>query len=321
METIRSYLETMFAQLPNTLEVKKAKNELWQMMEDKYTELINEGRTENEAIGIVISEFGNLDELAGDLGIKNVVTQEKFGDIRTVTLDEVKDYLQDKARSGYMIALGVFLCIISVCGHLIKIGNSWARSEAIAVVFMFTVIAVAVGLFVFSGISMGKWDFLKKENCSVSFATAEYVHNQRESFRVTHAMMITIGVILCILSVVPVAVLDSLFSWNSGIGPVLMFIFVAIGVFLFIAAGVKSSGFSVILSLNKSNTMGAEFVPSQRQVQYDNETVSKIMTVYWPIVTCIYLCWSFITFDWHITWIVWVIAAVVESLIKVMYRK
>ena len=42
METIRNYLETMFASLPNTFEMQKAKNELLQMMEDKYTELITE---------------------------------------------------------------------------------------------------------------------------------------------------------------------------------------------------------------------------------------------------------------------------------------
>ena len=37
MEAIRNYLETMFLNLPNTPEVYKAKNELWQMMEDsKY---------------------------------------------------------------------------------------------------------------------------------------------------------------------------------------------------------------------------------------------------------------------------------------------
>ena len=59
METIRNYLETMFAGLPNTAEVLKAKDELWQMMEDKYAELIAEGKAENEAVGIVISEFGN----------------------------------------------------------------------------------------------------------------------------------------------------------------------------------------------------------------------------------------------------------------------
>ena len=68
METIRNYLENMFLNLPNTPEVYKAKNELWQMMEDKYTELKAEGKSENEAVGIVISEFGNLDELAQDLG-------------------------------------------------------------------------------------------------------------------------------------------------------------------------------------------------------------------------------------------------------------
>ena len=36
METIRNYLETMFANLPDNAEVRRAKNELWQMMEDKY---------------------------------------------------------------------------------------------------------------------------------------------------------------------------------------------------------------------------------------------------------------------------------------------
>ena len=74
MEAIRNYLETMFLNLPNTPEVYKAKNELWQMMEDKYTELKNEGKSENEAVGTVIAEFGNLDELAEDLGIKQLFT-------------------------------------------------------------------------------------------------------------------------------------------------------------------------------------------------------------------------------------------------------
>ena len=40
METIRNYLETMFANMPNTPEVRRAKDELLQMMEDKYNELI-----------------------------------------------------------------------------------------------------------------------------------------------------------------------------------------------------------------------------------------------------------------------------------------
>ena len=70
METIRNYLSTMFAGLPDTPEVRKAYEELAAMMEDKYTELIAEGCGENEAVGTVISEFGNLEELAQTLGIE-----------------------------------------------------------------------------------------------------------------------------------------------------------------------------------------------------------------------------------------------------------
>ena len=73
METIRNYLSTMFAGLPDTPEVRRAYEELAAMMEDKYTELIAEGRSENEAVGTVISEFGNLEEIAQTLGIEDYI--------------------------------------------------------------------------------------------------------------------------------------------------------------------------------------------------------------------------------------------------------
>ena len=71
METIRNYLNAMFAGLPDTPEVRRAYEELAAMMEDKYTELTEEGLSENEAVGTVISEFGNLEELAQTLGIED----------------------------------------------------------------------------------------------------------------------------------------------------------------------------------------------------------------------------------------------------------
>lgn len=73
METIRNYLNAMFAGLPDTPEVRRAYEELAAMMEDKYTELMEEGVSENEAVGTVISEFGNLEELAQTLGIEDCI--------------------------------------------------------------------------------------------------------------------------------------------------------------------------------------------------------------------------------------------------------
>ena len=73
METLRIYLNNMFHSLPDTAEVQRAKDELWQMMEDKYTDLISEGMSENEAVGTVIAEFGNLDDFADLLNIRSLI--------------------------------------------------------------------------------------------------------------------------------------------------------------------------------------------------------------------------------------------------------
>lgn len=318
METIKNYLETMFQSLPNTPQVQKAKYELGQMMEDKYTELKEEGKTENEAIGIVISEFGNLDEIAEDLGISNLVKKQDMNQTRMLSMQEAKEFLRDKMKSGAMIGFATLLCIISPTGVILTDGS------LLGLVFLFMAITAAVGIFIFSGALMGKWDFLKQQACSIDFATAEYVHNERENYRMTNALLLIIGVMLCMLSFVPLIVIDELgFGMlGSNLGVVILLSFVAAGVLLFIVAGMRSSAYDTLLKLNDINTVGGGFVASQSgQVRYENRIVAAIMSVYWPTVTCIYLAWSFLTYDWHITWITWVIASIVEVFIKNLFRK
>lgn len=70
MHTIKQYLDNLFLGLPETPQVLRAKAELLEMMEDKYEELLADGKSEQEAVGIVISEFGSLEELADELGIE-----------------------------------------------------------------------------------------------------------------------------------------------------------------------------------------------------------------------------------------------------------
>ncbi len=94
METIRIYLDNMFMNLPNTAKVQRAKRELLQMMEDKYTELKESGKTENEAVGIVISEFGNLEEIAESLGISGILHPEE----RERERHEEEDFYEIPAR-------------------------------------------------------------------------------------------------------------------------------------------------------------------------------------------------------------------------------
>ena len=108
METIKLYLENMFMNLPAGEKVDKAKRELPAMMEDKYNELKADGKTENEAVGIVISEFGNLDEIAEEHGIKDTVTQaNEMPQGRYVSLETAKEYMTTTAISARLFSISM----------------------------------------------------------------------------------------------------------------------------------------------------------------------------------------------------------------------
>lgn len=50
MDTIKSYVESVFVQLPRTPEMYQLKEDMLTNMEDKYLQLKSEGQSENEAI-------------------------------------------------------------------------------------------------------------------------------------------------------------------------------------------------------------------------------------------------------------------------------
>lgn len=80
MDTIDTFLDAMFAPYPSTPRLLEAKGELRAMMEDAYADAVGRGKTHNEAVGQVITDFGNLEELAPVLGI--------LPDIRSARADD-----------------------------------------------------------------------------------------------------------------------------------------------------------------------------------------------------------------------------------------
>lgn len=344
METIKNYLESMFSNLPNTPEVKKAKEELWQMMEDKYNELIEEGLSDNAAVGTVISEFGNLDELAGELGIHNVVEISESEDRKEITLETAKEYLAAAKKKAFQIALGVAFCIMSIIP--VMVFDALGFNDDIGGVLMFPIVAVGVILFIYSSVMMKKWEYLKKEACSMDFATTEYVKEEEAHFVRKYALQLAIGVALCVISVVPASLLDEINFYKGRIdlddlGGALMFILVAGGVFLIVyAANIKGSFETLFKAkarrmkvteehgeLTDRNEDGYSegniytYSEAEKNDKYISPDAKLVMEVYWPTITCIYLSWSFLTFDWYITWVIWPIAAVLHEVLNSILTK
>jgi len=310
METIKNYLESMFRGLPLTEKVMKAKSELLQMMEDKYTELIRSGKTENEAVGEVIQNFGNLEDLADDLGIKEILHATKYSEVerKKISFEEITEYLGRAKMAAAFKAAGIMLCIISVIFTILS--DALRVNEIIGVTLMFVSIGIGVVLMVLSGTLTEQWRYIKKEPCIIDAVTIDYLKNKNREFMPSYAVMHAVGILLCVLCFIPAAVFDEIGGhfWDEMSGAML-FIFVGFGVFLIVFSNSLKGTFKKLLTINEQTEF--EETREDKINQIKSPKVRAVLICYWPVITCLYLSVSGLTFAWHVTWMIWPIAAAV----------
>ena len=314
METIKNYLESMFRGLPQTDKIMRAKSELLQMMEDKYTELIRSGKSENEAVGEVIQNFGNLDDLAEDLGISDILNKSKHSEIqrRKLTFDEVTEYVAAKKRVLFMKAAGIFLYINCVVFPILA--DAFGFNDVAGAVLMFIAIGVGVLLMVLSHSLMEPWAFITNEPCNIDSVAMDYLKNKNREFTPSYSVLHSVGILLCILCFLPAVIFSEIGGKAMDeLGGAFLFVFVGAGVFMIVYAKSLRKTYSHLLGINDK----LEFEePKYDYSTVKNKNLGAFMGAYWIIITCIYLSISFLTFAWHITWIIWPMAAAANIIIK-----
>ena len=326
MNTIRNYLESMFAKLPNTPEVIKAKCELGQMMEDKYSELIHNGKSENEAVAQVISEFGNLEELADALGIREAIRDGGTGNSaeREVSLEEARSYLDSRAHCSLLHGLGTFFAVLSPGWIILSAAFGWStRLDLTAgLLFLFTMIAACVGLHVYASLRMRKWAFLKTETCSIDYGTAGMVNDVRRASRDMAALQRTVAVLLFCTCYVPLSLFAVAGASSAllGFGVVLLLFMTGLGTLILIVSSSRENGCRLLLGLNSPQRVDGSYYKGQGEGKYTNKAASAILSVLWPTAVCIYLIVSFLTFSWAVSWIIFPITVVVDRLLKTVFR-
>lgn len=317
MKTILSYLDNMFMNLPHTKEVERAKQEIAAMMEDKYNELIAEGKKENEAVGIVISEFGDLKELAVELGIEDLVHEDNTAK-KIVTKEEAEDYIMQTKVEARIVGLGTVLCILSPVMLLLLSALSEYKhilseqmAGAIGITCLFVMIASAVALFIMIGTKMEKYEYLKKETFTIDSSLEKYLSAKEEEIKFPSMVKIVIAVSLCILSVIPLLLGGILYEDNDFLHImtlICLIVFVSIAVYIFITAGTTMDTYKVLLQKDDYSEKGKK----------TNKIIDKIAGPYWIAAVIIYLYWSFSSMAWNRTWIVWPIAGVLFAFIAVL---
>jgi len=305
MNTIRNYLDNMFLGLPQTEDVNRAKKELLAMMEDKYNELKDSGKTENEAIGIVISEFGNLDELGDTLGIKQVIANKT--DIPLVSYEEAKNYIEDSKATAPKTAFGVLLCIISPITLLILIGlrelNYVNVKEdlliAAGLVVLICLVATGVSYFIRFSSKLEKYDNLKVNLFELDYETEQMVRKIQKQEEQTYKSAVSISVVCYILSALPIIItpLISEVEGFSVISVVITLIIVALSTYNIINKSGSNEACNVLLQEGDYSVKNKS-----------NKTFQTVSKVYWCVVVAAYLGYSFITNNWAMSWIIWPVA-------------
>ena len=220
-----------------------------------------------------------------------------------VSMEEANQYLDMKSRGSRIVANATSLCILSPV-PLIVLGTMTEDHTLIgfSLIFLLVLVSIAVYLFVNYGLRESHMQHLEKESFETEYGVSGMVREKRNQYESTFVRYITIGIVLCILSVIPtiiagvIDVSDSMCAISVGI----LLIIVSIGVNLLIRAGMIKSSYDTLLQ-------EGEYTKEEKHLKKKTDDFSG---AYWCLVVAIYLGWSFSTNNWKFTWIIWPVAGV-----------
>lgn len=257
--------------------------------------------------------------LKDEEGEPEPVPQEDRGEPRRrVTLAEASAFLEAKQRSAGTIAYATMLCVLSPTGLILlgamsevpKYGISENAAAGIGMILLLILIAAAVGMFIVSGSRTSAYEFLEKESFETEYGVTGMVRERKEQYRETYVRNNVIGTCLCVLSLIPLFAGILIDEENDLLlcGMVCgMLAIIAAAVTFFIRVGTVWGSYQQLLQ-------EGDYAPK-------NKKATSAAGGYWVIVTAIYLACSFLTERWDLTWIIWVAAAGLYSVLLAILRK
>lgn len=230
--------------------------------------------------------------------------------MRKVTMEEAQEFIRVRKEASLRIPAGVAACILSPV-PLFLLQGMWEEgrlmisedlASGIGFALLLLIVAAAVGSFILTGTKLGKYEWMEKEEFELCYGIAGMVKERQEAEAAGFSRKIAVGVIFCILSCIPLfllSVLNGSKIVQAG-GLVFLLLMVAAGVYLLTSAGIRKGSYEQLLQEGDYT----------REAKEASRIIGRIAAVYWCVVTAVYLGWSFLTGNWHSTWIVWPVAGI-----------
>ena len=250
------------------------------------------------------------DDLSLEDGVPPVAGGAGDSHFRTVSMEEANAFLDARKSAAGKIALGVWLCIISPI-LLLGLGGAQdvgavslteQQAGGIGLCVLLLLVGAAVALFVLCGMRLKPFDYLQSEPFETAYGVTGMVREKQTRSQNRHTLSVTVGVVLCVLSSIPLflAMILTENELYQVFSVCLLLLVAACGVFLLVKDGIIWGSYSTLLEED-------DYARDKKSVKERNE---RILGIYWLAVTAIYLAVSFGLGKWDRTWIVWPVAGV-----------
>ena len=157
-------------------------------------------------------EMGPEDEMNQESIVSDGSYGESGGPLKKVSMEEANAFLELKRDGARMVANGTAMCILSpallIILETMADDKVFPITEALAAgfgcVFLFVLVAAAVFMFITYGIRESYMEHLEKDNFETEYGVSGMVRARRKAYEPEFTRGIGIGVVLCVLSVVPI---------------------------------------------------------------------------------------------------------------------
>lgn len=257
----------------------------------------------------VSTDFLLKDEIEESIPLEEV---DGGDESRSISPEEANTYMDlVKAVSGKMAA-AISLLILSPISLILLGGISEYYSimtedmaGGIGMAILLVMVAIGVAVLILDGMKLSKYEYLEQEEISLQYGVQGIVEKKRAEYEEKYRTNIVIGVVLCILGVIPLVLAAGFVAddFMTLCCVDILLAFVAVAVNFFVRSGMIYGSYEKLLQTG-------DFTPEKKQI---GRKLSFLPGIYWCTATAIYLGISFYTMRWDTSWIIWPVAGVLYA--------
>lgn len=238
--------------------------------------------------------------------------KKEDGERRHVTVAEAAEYLKEKIRAAYLVAAATLIMVIAP-GVMLVIMSLPFRAEwvdtLLGITTFFLLAALSASIYIYARGKTARYDFISRGNFSLDYGATDMLARAEEKIMLSYAVRNTVAILLCILSLAPLiiaAMIEGISDLGIMIAITASLLIAGLGIVMFITSGLARSSIS---ALNHSRTTRT----------YSKHLEDSVKRGFWILVIGFYLLYSFVSKNWHLSWLIFIFAAGIAFLISAAF--